>query len=261
MSVISQIEPKSAPIGLMAHLVSDYPSTAIALAAAQGLAEGGVSYFEVQFPFSDPSADGKAIQTACSEVLSQGWRLDRGFAFVAALHGTYPSIPVYIMTYGNLAYRQGIETFVRRSAESGAAGLIVPDLPFDSDEGLNAACEKYGLVSVPVAAPSMSSQRLSALAALRRPFVYAALRAGITGSETVVDASTVEFIHSVSISGSKVLGGFGIRTGEQSAKLAPHVHAVVAGSVFVDLIREKSPSGEGAVREAVSVKSRELTGL
>ena len=72
------------------------------------------------------------------------------------------------------------------AAGAGASGLIVPDLPFDADEGLSAACEKRGLVSVPVAAPSMGPARVAALAALNRPLVYAALRAGITGRETAI---------------------------------------------------------------------------
>jgi tryptophan synthase alpha chain len=262
-----------APIRVMAHLVSGYPTTAIAHAAAQGLAEGGVSYFEIQFPFSDPSADGKAIQTACAEVLSRGYRVAEGFAFASELHSRYPAIPVYIMTYGNLAYKIGIDEFVQRAARSGVSGLIIPDLPFDADEGLSLACERHGLVSIPVAAPSMTDSRLSSLAALKRPYVYAALRAGITGSATTIDSGTVAFIESVagkaggqskdpaSAQGTRILGGFGIRTGEQSRALSPHVHAVVAGSVFVELIQKYAPLGEDAVRRAVAEKARELSAL
>lgn len=262
-------EKVKAPVTLMAHLVAGYPSDSIARAAARGLAEGGVSYFEVQFPFSDPSADGKAIQTACAAVLSRGYRVDEGFAFVADLRREYPAIPVFIMTYGNLAYRHGIASFVARAAESGASALIIPDLPFDADEGLDEECRKRGLFAVPVAAPSMTASRLSALASLGRPYVYAALRAGITGATTAIDEATLSFIRAVSGGGSaapgaivpKILGGFGIRTGEQSRALKDAVHAVVAGSVFVDLIAAHAAEGEKAVQEAVFAKARELSGL
>jgi tryptophan synthase alpha chain len=247
-------------ITVMAHLVAGYPSDAVALEAARGLAAGGVSYFEVQFPFSDPSADGKAIQTACAEVLSRGYRLDDGFAFVATLRALYPSIPVFIMTYANLAWKNGLESFVARAASAGASGLIVPDLPFDADEGLDAYCRKHGLVSVPVTAPSMTQSRIAKLAALGRPFVYAALRAGITGAATEIDSGTIGFLESVSAGGAKVLGGFGIRTGRQSGELADRVHAVVAGSVFVDLIRENAVAGSDTVRKAVEKKAEELCG-
>lgn len=246
----------------MAHLVASYPTREIALAAADGLADGGVSYFEIQFPFSDPSADGVAIQTACSETLARGWRLDEGFSFVAELRRRHPSVPVFIMTYANLAYKAGIDTFAARAAGAGAAGLIIPDLPFDHDEGLESACLAHSLSAVPVAAPSMSAGRLAALASLARPYVYAALRAGITGSSTSIDGATLGFLDAISRGKtvSRILGGFGIRSGAQAAELAGHVHAVVAGSVFVDLIRENAPSGAEAVRRAVAAGARELSG-
>lgn len=254
---------KNAPVRVMAHLVAGYPTDSLALAAAEGLALGGVSYFEIQLPFSDPSADGVAIQSACAEVLSRGYRVAQGLAFARELRNRYPEIPVYIMTYGNLAWKPGIERFVRLVSDSGAAGLIVPDLPFDSDEGLASACAARGLVSVPVAAPSMSPPRIAALAALNRPLVYAALRSGITGRETRIDNGTLSFIASLDAPGrpSRVLGGFGIRNGEQAATLSPHVHAVVAGSVFVEAIRDAAPSGDAAVTDAVRKKAAELSGF
>lgn len=249
-------------IPLMAHLVAGYPSDELAKTAARGLAAGGASYFEIQFPFSDPSADGKAIQTACAETLANGFRLEDGFAFVSHLRKTYPDIPVCIMTYANLAYKTGIDAFAERAARAGAFGLIIPDLPFDTDEGLHAACLKRGLVSIPVAAPSMTAERIASLAALRRPYVYAALRAGITGSDTVIDEATLAFLASLSGSGSRILGGFGIRRGDQAAALSPAVHAVVAGSVFVDLIREHAGSASAnpadAVFREIEAKTREL---
>lgn len=261
---------QEATVTIMAHLVAGYPTDALALAAARGLAEGGVSFFEVQLPFSDPSADGKSIQTACASVLSRGYRVDDGFAFVSSLRREFPEIPVFVMTYGNLAFRRGIANFVDRAAAAGAAGLIVPDLPFDADEGLDIACRARGLVAVPVAAPSMTDSRIDALGALERPYVYAALRAGITGTSTAIDDATLAFIEKVSAgtarSGgegkqTRILGGFGIRTGDQSEALKDAVYAVVAGSVFVDAIGESASKGEEAVHSAVFSKARELTGI
>jgi tryptophan synthase alpha chain len=241
----------------MAHLVAGYPSNAIALAAAQGLAQGGVSYFEVQLPFSDPSADGKSIQAACARVLCRNYKVDDGFAFIRELHSLYPTIPIFLMSYGNLVYKKGVGDFVLQAARTGVCGLIIPDLPFDTDEGLNDACLLHGLCSVPVVAPSMTSRRFQELNTLNRPYVYAALRSGITGTKTSIDEKTIAFLQSVD-SKARILGGFGIRSGDQSRALAPHVHAVVAGSVFVDLICEKTPYGEDLVRTAVMEKATEL---
>lgn len=249
---------------VMAHLVAGYTSASIAEAAAEGLASGGIAYFEIQFPFSDPSADGKAIQSACSQVLSGGWTLSEGFSFVRTLSRRYPSIPVYIMSYANLAYKTGIPRFVETCAEAGCKGFIIPDLPFDSDEGLALMCAKTGLLSIPVVAPSMRPARIAQLSALNPPLVYAALRAGITGSQTIIDEQTLSFLRSVDAAPgtpSRILAGFGIRTGEQARQLAGQVHAVVAGSVFVDLIRENADLGTDRVQNAVALKAGELSGF
>ncbi len=256
--IASKNGPARADIRVMAHLVAGYTSDEVAFAAARGLAAGGVSYFEVQLPFSDPSADGPAIQTACARSLERGFRVAEGFAFASRLRSAFPEIPVFLMSYANLVWKPGIRDFVSRSADAGVAGLIVPDLPFDADEGLRAECEARSLVSVPVAAPSMSRERMAMLSSRRYPFVYAALRAGITGKATVIDDDTLTFLRCLGAPETPVLGGFGIRSGEQSKALAPYVHAVVAGSVFVSLIAENADSGPDAVREAVSRKALEL---
>lgn len=250
-----------APVRLMAHLVAGFPSEENFFAAASALAQGGVSFFEIQFPFSDPSADGPAIQGACAASLAAGFTVARGFQMVRSLRERYPDIPVYIMTYGNLAYKCGIDSFVEQSAAAGVSGLIIPDLPFDSDEGLGEACARHGLLSVPVAAPSMSDARKRELLSHKAPLVYAALRSGITGSKTSIDEATLSFLASLSGNGTRVLGGFGIQDGEQSRALSPHVHAVVAGSAFVNLISANASRGSASIQDAVTAKARELCGL
>ena len=247
----------SSPIRLMAHMVAGYPSRDEAFSVAQALVEGGAAYLEIQLPFSDPSADGKAIQTACARVLGDGFTITEGIAQIRAIAQSYPHIPVFVMTYANLAYKRGIDGFVEEMANSGVYGLIIPDLPFDCDEGLDHSCRLHGLCSVPVAAPSMSNMRKKQLRDLNRPYVYAALRSGITGSRTEIDEHTISFLSEIAGS-SKVLGGFGIRTGDQAAQLSPYVHAVVAGSVFVELIAEHEHKGISHITTAIRKKTEEL---
>lgn len=246
-------------IKLMSHLVAGYPTDELALCAARALVAGGADILEIQLPFSDPSADGSAIQTACTEVLSRGYRTADGLAFIKKLHEEFSSVPIYLMSYGSLVYTPGVEAFCARAAAAGVSGMIIPDLPFDHDEGLTSACRVNGMENIPVAAPSMAPERLEKLAQAGFPFIYAALRAGITGSETVVDEQTLAFLHAVGTGGSKVYGGFGISTGEQAQQLAPSVEAIVAGSVFVRTIaRHRSNAQELA--DAVTAKARELSG-
>lgn len=249
-----------ANVQVMAHMVAGYPTDELAKSVAKGLADGGVSYVEIQLPFSDPSADGPLIQHACATVLDRNYTVAQGFSFVTYVRENFPGIPVFLMSYANLAYRRGVGRFVRDAADAGVSGLIIPDLPFDHDEGLRESCGHAGIHAVPVAAPSMSPERKETLRGSGYPFVYAALRAGITGSETVIDRHNLDFLDSIR-GDSKVLGGFGIRHGSQVRALAPHVHAVVAGSVFVDIIsRYAGQDGEG-LELAIKEKARELVGM
>lgn len=247
-------------IKLMSHLVAGYPTDELSLTAARALVEGGADILEIQLPFSDPSADGSAIQGACTEVLNRKYRTADGLKFIETVHKEFPEVPVYIMSYGSLIYTPGIKEFCKKAASVGVKGMIIPDLPFDSDEGLTAACKENGMINIPVAAPSMSEERLAKMANANFPYIYAALRTGITGTDTKIDDATLNFLSKVSAGGSKIYGGFGISNGVQSAALANSVEAVVAGSVFVRIITENKDNKE-KLYEAVKAKAKEITHL
>ena len=248
---------------LMAHQVAGYPDDETCLEVAEALIKGGAKILEVQLAFSDPSADGIAIQTACSKVLERGYTVKQGLDFIKKVHENHPEVKFFIITYGALVYRPGVENFVKMAKEAGVSGLIVPDLPFDCDEGLTEFCKKYGMQNIPVAAPSMTDERLVEMTSKGFEYIYAALRAGITGSKTVVTEEMLNFLDKVSAKGAKILGGFGITSGEQAEVLAPHVHAIVAGSVFVNIITQnydpqKKEDSAKAISTKLCEKAREL---
>lgn len=245
-------------IKLMSHLVAGYPTDQLALTAARALVAGGADILEIQLPFSDPSADGPAIQGACTEVLSRSYKTADGLKFIETIHKEFPDLTIYIMSYGSLIYTPGIEAFCKKAAAVGVKGMIIPDLPFDFDEGLTAACKANGMVNIPVAAPSMSPERLAKLAKAGFPYIYAALRTGITGTDTKIDDATLSFLEAVKQGGSKIYGGFGISNGKQSAALSDSVEAVVAGSVFVRIITENKDNGD-KLYQAVKAKAEEIT--
>ena len=247
-------------IKLMAHLVAGFPTDELSLIAARALVAGGADILEIQLPFSDPSADGPAIQSACTEVLSRNYRSAQGLAFISKIKAEFPDTKIYLMSYGSLIYTPGVENFCQKASKAGVSGMIIPDLPFDNDEGLTAACKKNGMINIPVAAPSMSRSRLEKMANAGFPFIYAALRTGITGTDTKIDSETLSFLSSVQAGGSKIYGGFGISSGEQSASLSKSVEAVVAGSVFVRLI-DKNRDNSEKLFEAVKAKAKEITHL
>lgn len=245
-------------IKLMSHLVAGYPTDQLALTAARALVAGGADILEIQLPFSDPSADGPAIQGACTEVLSRSYKTADGLKFIETIHKEFPDLTIYIMSYGSLIYTPGIEAFCKKAAAVGVKGMIIPDLPFDFDEGLTAACKANGMVNIPVAAPSMSPERLAKLSKAGFPYIYVALRTGITGTDTKIDDATLAFLEAVKQGGSKIYGGFGISNGKQSAALADSVEAVVAGSVFVRIITENKDNGD-KLYQAVKAKAEEIT--
>lgn len=246
-------------IKLMSHLVAGFPTDSLALTAARAMVAGGASILEIQLPFSDPSADGPAIQNACTQVLSRQYKTADGLAFIAQLHKEFPDTLIYLMSYASLIYTPGVAEFCKKAAAAGVTGMIIPDLPFDHDEGLTAACKANGMQNIPVAAPSMAADRLKQLSHAGFEHIYATLRTGITGSATTIDERTLEFLSKVSEGGSGVYGGFGIKSGEQSKALASSVEGIVAGSVFVRII-EENKNDKDKLFAAVKAKAQELTG-
>ena len=224
-------------MNLMSHLIAGFPDAETSIAIADALVKGGANILEIQLAFSDPSADGPAIQTASTIALEKGYSTKQGL-------------------------EPGVENFVKMCKDAGVSACIIPDLPFDHDEGLTEACKKHGLENIPVAAPSMTKERLEAMASKGFKYIYAALRAGTTGSETTIDQATLDFIDTVGKGGAKVLGGFGIRNGEQSKVLSKHVYAVVAGSVFVNIVLANADTAEGRAKAIAEIeaKAKEIAG-
>ncbi len=238
---------------IMAHMVAWYPDCDRSLEVARGLLEGGCSYLEVQFPFSDPSADGPDIQRACAEALRSGFTVSEGFRLIDRLRGS--AAPVFVMSYASLLFARGVDRFIGECAACGVRGVIVPDLPVDQDEGLFETAARRGLAAVPVLSPSMREERLRRVLEPAHDYVYATLRTGITGSQTCLDEGSRSFLGRIGglAPRSRILGGFGISQREQVAALAPLVHAVVVGSALV-----RAVTGSADPRKAARDRLREL---
>ena len=226
---------------LMTHMVAHYPDGPGSRDVAAAMIDGGSSYLEIQFPFSDPTADGPAIQTACTQALKQGFDVERGFGLVNSIRDK-SDIPIFIMCYGNTLFHRGVVGFIKRCAQEGVQGLIVPDLPFDYDEDMYGLSNKFGIDAVPVVAPTITQERLQAILRGNPHFLYAALRKGITGEETEIGENNIGFLEKIKErSGQeepRILAGFGISSKEQIDLLAPYVHASIVGSAFVRAIME-----------------------
>lgn len=246
---------------LMAHQVALYPNAEAAFAFAKALIEGGTDILEIQIPFSDPSADGPIIQAACAHLVDKKVSVKECLQFIKKVHDAFPSITIYVMSYASVVYSYGIEKFVTEAKAAGVQGFIIPDLPFDSDEGIISFAEKKELLYIPVITPYMSEERLQRIEACNFSTYYCAIRKGITGSKTEIDTSALKFLQDLKCKGKKVYAGFGISEKSQANILAPFVEGIVAGSVFVDIIQkglEKNESEE-LIAEKLRAKSIELS--
>lgn len=261
---------------IMAHLVAHYPDVERSLAVARGLIRGGAAYLEVQFPFSDPTADGPVIQNACQSALEAGFTVDAGFEFVRRVaaeagaragdagvaggdHGR-PGVPIFIMTYASLLYARGVRRFLSDGVAAGAAGFILPDIPLDYDEGVFEIAAELGTQIVPVSVTSARERRIELLLERGSEYVYVALRRGITGERTELGEENLRFLDRLRDSGTKVMAGFGISGRDQVEALEAHVHAAVVGSAFVKTVSAHADGSPVEIEAAVAEQAAGLAG-
>ena len=247
---------------IMAHLVAHYPDAARSRAVARGLIRGGASSLEIQFPFSDPTADGPVIQKACQDALDTGFSVDEGFAFVKyvadEIKNAGRDVPIFVMSYASLIYARGVQTFLKDGMDAGATGYILPDIPIDYDEGVWDAAQSAGASIMPVTVTTADHHRVELIMGKHPEYVYVALRRGTTGAKTELDADIIAVLDRLRESGAKVMAGFGISEAEQVEALDPHVHSAVVGSELVRTVTSNATKSEAEIEEAVADRMRRL---
>ena len=245
--------PGAAGPRIVTHFIAGFPTYGASLDAARGLIAGGAFALEMQIPFSDPSADGPVIESACNAVLEGGFTVDDAFRLLAEIRAE-SDIPVFVMSYASLAVTPGVAAFARRAREAGASGLIIPDLTPGADEGLFAAAAEAGCPAVPVVVPWISDGRLDEILAEPLEWIYVALRSGITGTYTELGAEQEAFLSKLRArrdeGGPKVMAGFGIQQPDQVAAVVKMADAAIVGSALVKAIAAAGPERTGeAARE------------
>lgn len=220
-------------LAICAYVTAGYP-TLEAFPAMLAKVAAAADVVEVGIPFTDPMADGQTIQRASHRALTLGVNLDYVFD---VLDGAELAAPHLLMGYYNPFLAYGLDRLVSRMAETGTAGLIVPDLPLEESAELSGLLEDNGQGLVQLVAPTTPDQRLSTLARASRGFVYAVTTKGTTGSTTVFDPEVLAYLDRVKAAATlPVLAGFGVRERSQVAALAGHVDGVVVGSALIDAL-------------------------
>ncbi|MEK7107146.1 MAG: tryptophan synthase subunit alpha [Patescibacteria group bacterium] len=238
MNALDQLFADKKKTLFMAHMIAGYPTMEDSEKVAEALAKGGADIIELQIPFSDPMADGPAIAVASDEAIKSGATVAKSLALLekVAARGR----PVAVMTYVNIPFRYGIPKFVKTIAKTGASALIVPDCPFDSEEGreLLIACKENDVYLIPVVSPGVPKERLEVLARDSRGFVYCTSRQGITGANSKFAKELFDFVKELKqIFKLPIAVGFGVKSKEDVESLAKVADIVIAGSVFVNVIK------------------------
>lgn len=235
----------------MPYHAMGYPDRAQTLAIVQTLGEHGAELFEIGIPHSDPLADGPTIQTATYTALMQGTTVKDCLAMVRELRASGMTQPFCAMTYYNPLFAYGLQRFVDDAVAAGVDGLIVPDLPPEEAEELEAACRTAGLATIYLLAPTSTDERIRAVAAHSTGFIYLVSVTGITGARTELPPDLADFVARVRRHTDLPLAvGFGIGTGEQAAAVAGIANGVIVGSALV-----KAATGEGGVERVAALGS------
>ena len=226
-------------IGIMTHTVAGYPTLPACERAVTTMDSHGADFIELQIPFSDPVADGPVILNANHKALDAGMTVRRCFSFARRIHASV-SAPLLFITYANIPFTYGIDAFCRDAAASGAAGIIVPDLPYDDAEGLYEAALRHGISAVPVISEVTSAERISAIDRIATGFIYVTSRLWVTGGSGM-RAGITDFLDKArSITEKPLAVGFGIRRTADVSTLVSHADIAVIGSHLLTLAGGKA---------------------
>jgi tryptophan synthase alpha chain len=243
---------------LMPYLMAGFPTLAQSIAIGEACVRGGADLLELGVPYSDPLADGAVIHEAGTRALAGGVSVGGVLEVARALA---PSVPVVLMCYANMVFAPGTEAFVERLAQTGACGLIVPDLPLEEGGEVRAACQRHGLALIPLVAPTTTEERLGAIGADAQGFLYTVSVVGTTGERAALQERFAEVIKRAKQSTQvPVALGFGISTPEQAGQAADAgADGVIVGTRLVRAAGEAADP-VGAVRGLVQQFSAALVG-
>jgi len=218
-------------------LSSGFPRPADTPRLLGALAEAGADIIELGVPFSDPLADGPTIQAASWTALEQGVSLEGVLTQLGEVSGDLP--PVVIFSYLNPILRMGLERFLDRAGEAGAAGVLVTDLPVGSHPDYENRLAAGNLDLVPLVAPTTTAQRIETINGRASGFLYYISRLGVTGARAALDSSLLSKVTELRASVRlPVAVGFGISTPKQAAAVAAVADGVVVGSALIAALGE-----------------------
>jgi tryptophan synthase alpha chain len=224
--------------GLVIYISAGDPTVEVSYEILKGLPAAGADLIELGMPFTDPMADGPAVQLAGQRALKAGITVDKTFDMVRRFRKDDRETPILLMGYYNLVYQRGAKRFCREAAEAGVDGFILVDLPPEEADELKPHAAAAGIDTVLLTAPTTDDKRLPAVLKYSAGFVYFVSVLGVTGTKSATEDTVRMHVERIKRHTRLPVGvGFGIRTPEQAAAVARHADAAVVGSAIVDRVK------------------------
>jgi tryptophan synthase alpha chain len=240
---------------LVTFTMAGDPDTKTSLAILKELPKAGADVIELGMPFTDPMADGPAIQAGGLRALNAGQDMDKTLGMVRAFRKGDDATPIVLMGYYNPIYIYGVDRFLKDVKAAGVDGLIIVDLPPEEDEELCLPALKAGLNFIRLSTPTTDDKRLPAVLANTSGFVYYVSITGITGAAAPDVSKVTEAVVRIKRHTKlPVAVGFGVRTAKQARAIAAGAEGVVVGSALVNAIRDSlDKKGKATARTVKAV--------
>jgi tryptophan synthase alpha chain len=243
--------------GLVVFVTAGDPDYDTALDIVRGLPAAGADVIELGMPFTDPMADGPAIQASSLRALKAGQNMKKTLALVRAFRAGEPDTPVVLMGYYNPVYSYGPERFLDDAKAAGVDGLIMVDLPPEEDAELCLPALQRGLRFIRLATPTTDARRLPKVLSNAGGFIYYVSITGITGAAAPLADQVAEAVQRLRAHTELPIAvGFGIRSPQQAAEIARSADAAVVGSALVEIVARHGR--DPAVVDAVTGRVRAL---
>jgi tryptophan synthase alpha chain len=224
--------------GLVTYTTAGDPALAASEAVLMALDRGGADILEVGVPFSDPMADGPAIQRAAERALAAGGSLRATLDVIAHVR-TRVQAPVVVFSYANPLLRMGLDTFAERAATVGVDGVLALDLPIEEAGSFRETLAARGIDTILLLSPTTTDARIQLAAELGSGFLYGISRLGVTGARARVSAGAEVLVSRIRARTTLPIAlGFGISRPEHVAEVCRYADAAVVGSALVTRIGE-----------------------
>ncbi|MEZ5317082.1 MAG: tryptophan synthase subunit alpha [Vicinamibacterales bacterium] len=229
--------------GLVAYVTAGDPDLARSREVVRGVVRGGADVVEIGVPFSDPIADGPAIQRATERALASGGGLEPTLALVRDVRAEVDA-PVVLFTYVNPLLRFGLDRFVEAAADAGVDGVLLLDLPIEEAAPVHARLDANGIDQIFLVSPTTTRERLEEAARLGRGFLYAISRLGVTGARQSLSDAAEPLVRRIrDVTDLPIALGFGVSTAEQVRAVTGFADAAVVGSAIVDEVGRAAREG------------------